>query len=361
LAPRHRDRAVTTEPDLFAGPLAPMLSRSAGGPFDSPEFLFELKWDGYRAIAFLGDGRTRLQSRNLLDLTPHYPGLAGLHDASAGRKVILDGEIVALADGKPDFGRLQRGEGPVRYVAFDLLYAGGVSLLSRPLAARREALREMLDPAAAVAPVATAVAAAATAVAAAAVAPAPGGGGLPLLVSEAFPERGTALFEAARRLGLEGIMAKRASSPYRPGVRSPDWLKIRNVKTADCVIIGYTRGRGFGGLGALVLGATRRDGRLSYIGSAGSGLSADEADRLLRLMGPPQSQPPLGAGAPPATGASLPLGFVPPALRRQDVVWVAPSLVCEVGYTEVTAEGRLRHPVYRGLRLDKTPAECDLP
>lgn len=332
-----------------------MLGATAPRPFDSPDFLFEVKWDGYRAVAFLGGGRTRLQSRNLRDLTPHYPTLSGLHLLYPDRRLVLDGEVVAFSRGKPDFGRLQRGEGPFTYVAFDLLYVDGESFLRRPLTERRGALAALLGEAGA----------------------APRGAGeggapslaqgplpVPILLSEAFPVNGVSLFQAAKRLDLEGIMAKRATSPYRPGVRSEDWLKVKNTKTMECVIAGYTRGDGFAHVGSLVLGAHQTppqatpneaaqkgnagDYGLVYVGNAGTGFTGEEVTRILGLMHPL------------APGSPCPLPNVPAALRRE-AVWVQPELVCEIEFTELTADRRLRHPTYRGLRWDKSPGECVLP
>ncbi len=316
-----------------------MLGATAHHPFDSPDFLFEVKWDGYRAIAFLGDGRTRLQSRNLLDLSPHYPELCRLHELWPGRRLVLDGEVVALVDGRPDFGRLQRGQGPFTYVAFDLLYFDGTSLLGTPLTQRRDGLAGLFGGVA------------------------PTSGPAPIVRSEVFPGQGVSLFQAAKRLDLEGIMAKRAVSVYRPGVRSEDWLKIKNTKTIDCVIAGYTRGAGFAHLGSLVLGVFPGPGgeapaegtqpggpgggELVYIGNAGTGFTGQEVQRLLGLLRPLDE------------GLSPPLRDVPAPLRRQ-TVWVRPELVCEIEFTELTADRRLRHPTYRGLRPDKGPEECVL-
>ena len=323
---RHPAPAPRRLPDdLFDGPIPPMLGVTAQHAFDSADFLFEVKWDGYRAVAFLGGGRTRLQSRNLRDLSPHYPGLSQLHGLWPDRRLILDGEVVALVGGRPDFGRLQRGQGPFTYAAFDLLYVDGTSLLGTPLTERKDVLARLFGQMVS------------------------SGGTPPVRPSEAFPGQGINLFEAARRLDLEGIMAKRAGSLYRPGVRSEDWRKIKNTKTLDCVIAGYTRGAGFAHLGSLVLGVhpTPEDTDLVYVGNAGTGFTGQEVQRLLGLMQPLEA------------GLETPLREVPPPLRRQ-AVWIRPELVCEIEFTELTADRRLRHPTFRGLRPDKSPEECVL-
>lgn len=306
--------------DLFGTPIRPMLAMSVGRPFDSPEHLFEIKWDGYRCVAFVeaggGPGRdggqVRLQTRNLLDMTAHYPDLAVLAKHVAGKRAILDGEVIAWQDGRPDFGRLHRGEGPFYFVAFDLLYHDGDDLMGRPLVERRDRLARILSP------------------------------GDRVIVSDAVPERGEALYRAIVQRDLEGMVAKARLSPYLPGRRSPYWVKVRNVKRMDCVICGHTAGHNFGQFGALILGAYA-GGRLVYIGHAGTGFDAAEVDRLMARLTP--------VAAPPFPGR------VPPEIRRQ-ARWAEPRLVCEIEYTEITSDGRLRHPTYRGLRPDKVPEEC---
>ncbi|HEY3314872.1 MAG TPA: non-homologous end-joining DNA ligase [Bacillota bacterium] len=317
------------ESDLFSSAIRPMLAVSVGRPFDSPDHLFEVKWDGYRCLAFIearasgggpppataGDtGRVRLQSRNLLDMTAHYPDLAVLPRHLSGRRAIIDGEIIAWGEDGPDFGRLHRAQGPFCFVAFDLLYHDGVDLMPRPLWERREMLARVLSP------------------------------GDRVVLSDAIAERGEALYQAIVQKDLEGMMAKARLSPYLPGKRSPYWIKVRNVKRLDCVICGYTRGRNFGHFGALILGVNTAFG-LTYVGHAGTGFDGEEVKRLLGLMAP--------AGASPFAGR------VPREIRK-NAHWADPRLVCEIEYTEITADGRLRHPTYRGLRSDKQPSECTL-
>lgn len=308
---------------LVFGRVEPMLAETAPAAFDDDGWLFELKWDGYRAIAFLEcvgtggtrDGRTRLQSRRRRDLTPAYPSLAALHRRLDARRAVLDGEVIALRDGRPDFQTLQARAGPVVYVAFDLLELDGRLLLSSPLAERRRLLEERVK------------------------------AGPDLLISVGVTGRGRDLYRAAVAAGLEGTVGKRLESPYRPGCRSRDWLKVRNVRRTFAVVCGFTRAADARPLGALVLGATDHSGRLVYVGHVGTGFDAGEASRLVSILVPGPC--PLNGGEPHELAGK--------------VVWVRPERVVEVEYLETTRDGRLRHPVYRGLRPDKDAGDCRAP
>ncbi|MBC7106573.1 MAG: ATP-dependent DNA ligase [Firmicutes bacterium] len=298
-------------------------------PFSHPDFLFEVKWDGYRCLAYLEAGTT-LRSRNLRDLTPAFPELGGLHGRVEGLPALLDGEVAVFTEGVPDFGALQergRVERPERaaaaaarypavYLAFDILYHRGKSLMERPLRERKEVLLASVRP------------------------------GPHLAVPEgAGGEEGEAYFAAAVKAGLEGVVAKRLDGPYLPGRRSPLWRKIRAVKGADAVICGFEPGSGGRPLGSLILGAYR-DGRLVYIGKVGTGFTEAEALALYRTL----------------EALRVPTPSLP--VPREDLRrprWVRPCLVCTVHYAALTREGRLRHASFRGLRHDKEPAECGLP
>lgn len=359
--------------------IRPMLAVAAE-PFDSPAYLFELKWDGLRALAFLNGG-TRLQSRNLREISAQYPELSALHKQVKKPGTILDGEVIALADGKPSFQRLtsrmhttspqgiRRGmrENPVLYVAFDLLYYNGRPLLQEPCQKRQELLQAAVTP------------------------------GDSLLVSTGLPEQGRELFRLAAERGLEGVMGKEKDSPYLPGKRSPFWKKIRVTRSAPFVICGYTTNpAGRRDLSALILGAYagEGDGRLLLpCGLVGAGLSQEEIDHLLSLLRPLATDAPSfsagglsfsggsfrfsGRGL-PSSGDSLPVSGSDPPFSGGDlpssgspsrktstgesrVHWVRPELVCEVEYLEFTATGQLRHPLYRGLRPETAPAACRLP
>ena len=284
---------------------------------------FEVKFDGYRALAYLRSGECRLVSRNGHDLTVRFAAVAqAIPGAVRAGEAVLDGEVCRLGDeGGASFSGLQRGTGPLVYYAFDLLEVDGEPLLAQPLSERRRRLRELLD-----------------------------GSSPTVRFSEAFDD-GEALFAAARERGLEGIVAKRRSSPYRQGRRTREWLKIKAEHSDEFVIAGYTRGSGrrAGTFGALVLGIVE-GGALRYVGNVGTGFGDDEIRRLLGLLRP------LHRDAPP-----FPAEPRMPRVRRGDVQWVEPLLVAQVRYAEWTHDGRLRHAAYLGLRDDKAASEVTRP
>ena len=299
-----------------------MLAETARGSFDDPAWLFEPKWDGYRALAFLDrDGdRTLLQSRRLRDLTRGYPELGVLHRHLDGRQAVVDGEIVALRDGRPDFQTLQGGGGPVVFVAFDLLGLDGACLLSRPLRERKELLARRLG--------------------------GESGETAELIHSMGVEGRGRDFHRAAVAQGLEGTVAKRLQSLYYPGRRTRDWLKVRNVRQVFALVCGYTRASDARPFGALVLGVLDPTARLTFAGQAGTGFDRAEMARLAALLGPP---------------AACPFPEGEPRELRARTTWVRPEHVVEIESLQWTREGRLRHPVYRGRRPDKGPADCTAP
>ncbi|MEW6171617.1 MAG: non-homologous end-joining DNA ligase [Bacillota bacterium] len=304
--------------------LRPMLAVAAR-PFSDADYIFEVKWDGYRCLAYLEQG-TVLRSRNLLDLTPTFIELSAIHEHVDDLPVVIDGEIVVFADGRPDFGLLQsRGRlsdskriaaalraNPAVFVAFDLLYRRGRAVLSEPLKRRREWLKEVVRPAP------------------------------DIIVADYIPGDGENLFEACKKNGLEGVMAKRSDSPYIAGRRSPFWKKIRAWKSADLVICAWEPGGGPRRLGSLYVGGYREN-KLVFAGRVGTGFDTALARDLLDLLARVAATQPL---------FTLPRGY------QGKPRWVDPVLVCTVDYTEVTREGYLRHPVFRGLRADKNPLEC---
>ncbi len=299
----------------------PMLAVAAK-PFDNADYLYEIKWDGYRGLAYL-DRQTVIRSRNLTDLTPTFPELGSLHMQAACLPAILDGEIVVLNGGVPSFSALQsRGrltdeerikkaaaKLPAVFIAFDVLYADGRPVIDQPLISRKRLLADMA---------------------------APGGS---LLVSEYITENGIAFYQACTDKGLEGVMAKRLDSAYLPGKRSAYWKKIRHFKSADLIICGYEPGRGANLLGSLIL-AGWQEGVLTYRGKVGTGFTRQEQRRLMNLLAP------LAVDKPPF--------LVPVKNDLRNPKWVKPVLVCEVHFAELTADGRLRHPSYKGLRPDKS-------
>ncbi len=299
---------------IVQGSYEPMLATADTLVPHGDGWTYEVKFDGYRALAYVRAGDCTLRSRNDKDLTARFPEVAkAIAHAVKSPNAVLDGEVCRLtADGRSSFSELQQGSGPLVYFAFDLLELDGVPTVDRPLAERKARLRGLLD---------RRVEAVA--------------------FSESFDD-GDALLEAAGERGLEGIVAKRADGPYRPGRRSSEWRKIKLDKQDDFVVVGFTRGTGrrAGTFGALVL-AVKEDSALRYAGNVGTGFDDAEIGRLLELLRP------LHRDTPP-----LPAVPTMPRVRRGDVQWVEPRLVVQVRYGEWTHDGHLRHPAYLGLRED---------
>lgn len=308
----------------------PMLATLGDLPEDETGWRYEFKWDGVRAVAYVDGGRLRLLSRNDRDVTASYPELRPLGEALGSRRVVLDGEIIAVdGAGRPSFEALQSrmhvadaqrarrlaSRAPVTYMVFDILYLDGRSTLDLPYHERRRLLA-----------------------------------GLGLTadrwaVPESHPGPGAPLLEAARSHGLEGLVAKRVDSPYRPGRRSPEWVKIKIHRTQEVVIGGWTPGKGTRRqrIGALLVGVPGERG-LSYVGKVGTGFSdAVLADLQSDLR--------------PLSRSSSPFAGTVPKADALDATWVDPALVGEVRFGEWTKAGRLRHPAWRGLRPDKSPAD----
>ncbi len=297
---------------------APMLAAATDSLPTGGDWAFEPKWDGYRAVAVVAGGEVTLRSRNGNDLTVRFATAAkALARAVLSPAAVLDGEICALDDsGRSDFGLLQRGEGTLVYVAFDVLERDGIPVVDRAYDERRVLLEGLIEP-----------------------------GTTGVLLSPSFDD-GAALEIAAREHGLEGVLAKKRASAYHAGRRSPDWRKLKLKHRQELVIAGTTRGKGrrSNGIGSLILGVHGAAG-LTYAGNVGTGLTDAELDRLEGVLAP-------------LVRPDTPFAEAPrlPRVRRDDVTWVEPSLVVEVEFAEWTKDGRLRAPVYLGLRDDK-PAE----
>jgi bifunctional non-homologous end joining protein LigD len=299
----------------------PMLATPADALPSGKEWLFEVKWDGYRALAYVRTGDVRLVSRNGNDLTARFPEVArALGPAVRSPECVLDGEVCALDErGRPSFSAMQQGKRgtPIVYEAFDLLEVDGEPMVDLPLTERRKRLEQLVDTSNRV-----------------------------VQLSGAFDD-GEALLAAATEQGLEGVMAKRGSSPYAEGRRTRDWLKVKTHGRQEFVICGWTRGQGRRerSFGALVLGM-HRDGELTWVGNCGTGFSERVIDQLLAKLEPLRRE-------------ASPFREVPkmPKVRKGDVVWVEPKLVCEVAFAEWTHDGHLRAPSFEGLRDDK-PAEA---
>jgi bifunctional non-homologous end joining protein LigD len=311
-----------------------MLAEPADVPFDGADWLFEIKWDGYRAVAFIADGSVRLVSRNQNDLTARYPELKDLAQFVRVKTAILDGEVVALdADGRPSFSLMQQRTGfrpggrraaansdvPVLYYAFDLLYLDGYDWRRVPLEDRKHKLATLLV------------------------------AGDAVRYSDHYEAHGKALFEMAREKGLEGIVAKKRTSFYEER-RSREWLKIKIRHRLECVIGGYTEPEGSRAhFGSLVLGLYDAQKRLIHVGQVGSGFDEQLLDEIWEALKKREMK-------------KRPFFGEVEALR--EVSWVKPELVAEIEFAEWTggtSEGsgpKLRAPVFLGLRNDKDPKEC---
>jgi len=300
--------------------LKPMLARAGSLPVRDAGWAFEVKWDGVRALAYSEPGRLRLESRNGNDITASYPELRPLNRALSSHHAILDGEIVAFDEhGRPSFGRLQSRmhvssdsaarrrskEVPVAYVIFDLLWLDGHPLLALPYGERRARLAEL------------------------------GLEGPAWRTPEHVVGNGAAMLEASLRNGLEGVVAKKLDSLYEPGRRSPCWLKVKNVRREDVVVGGWVPGAGkrTERIGALLVGV-EQDGALRYAGRVGTGFTEAELDRLSEVLQRRADSPFAAGTAKPPRGS----------------VFVEPTRVAEVEFTEWTSDGMLRHPSYKGLR-----------
>ena len=319
--------------------------------FSHPDWIYERKLDGIRCLAFKGDRDVRLRSRNDLSLNGRFPEIAAALEADPATNLILDGEVVAFDPdtGNPSFQLLQRRMGlskpetikertgrlPVTYIAFDLLWLDDRSLLAEPYEQRRELLAELeLD-------------------------------GAHWQSPRHHVGEGQALFDAIHARGLEGIVAKRLGSPYRPGRRSQEWLKVRNRRGQELVVGGWMPGEGSRGgrVGSLLVGhwdATPQEAerlgrppRLVYAGGVGTGFTLKALDQLTAMLAPlRRAESPFELGEDPR---------IKYAQRARDrgsgPVWVEPELVCHVEFTEWTHEGTLRQPSFKGLRADKDPHE----
>jgi DNA ligase D-like protein (predicted ligase)/DNA ligase D-like protein (predicted 3'-phosphoesterase) len=304
----------------------PMLAEPAATPFSGEEWLFEVKWDGIRAIAYVGD-RLQILTRNDNDITRNFPELTELSRLASN--VVLDGEIIVMKRGRPDFQAVARRvqatkredierearETPCTYVVFDILEKDQEPLTGKLLKERKRILRESLRD------------------------------GEHVIVSSYIEVEGKAYFEAAVAKGLEGVVAKKLDSPYRLGERSKEWLKMKKVKTVDCVVVGYTRGTGnrADSFGALLLGLYEGD-KLTFVGRVGTGFTDKTLRELLAAFHPYETSEPQVAVSNFPTGST----------------WLKPSLIAEVAYQNLTDDARLRAPRFLRLRSDKAPRDCTI-
>ncbi len=328
LAQRMNDTRADREP--MPKLIRPMLATSGSLPARDDGWAFEFKWDGVRTVVYVEGGRARLMSRNDRDVTVSYPELSHAFEVLGSRDAVLDGEVVAFDDrGRPNFGLLQQrmhvldpGRSrqlaervPAAMLLFDVLFLDGRSTVDLPYRERRELLESL------------------------------GLSGPNLGTPPWFGGAGRDVLQAAREQGLEGVVAKRVASTYQPGRRSPDWIKVKHVRAQEVVVGGWTTGQGRrrNTLGALLLGIPEPQG-LAYVGNVGTGFTDAVLDELGRMLAPLEQR-------------TSP--FMTPVPSRQAVGahWVEPRLVGEVTFSEWTTDHRLRHPVWRGLRPDKSVSE----
>jgi bifunctional non-homologous end joining protein LigD len=296
--------------------IEPMLASLGDEPFDNKDWVFELKWDGYRAIAELDKKKVKLYSRNGLSFNERYPLLVN-ELQSLNLRAVLDGEVVVFdEDGRPNFQKLQHYDDnrhlPLVYYVFDILSLNNKDLKGLPLIERKRILKEILP------------------------------ANDFVRYSDHVEENGKAFFEEVQKSNLEGIMAKKADNIYVEGIRTKEWLKIKHTHTREAIIAGYTEGRGSRKhFGALILGEYKNK-KLHYIGHTGTGFNDKKLKELWTMM-----QPLVIDKSP----------FPEKVPIHSEVTWVKPEIVCEIKYSEITRDGILRHPVFLHWREDKQPTE----
>jgi bifunctional non-homologous end joining protein LigD len=305
--------------------IKPMLATLVDDPFSDAEWIFETKWDGFRSVCFIRDGKARFVSRNQIEMTPQYPELSGVPTQIDAKEAILDGEIVALdKDGMPKFQLLQNklrirsgsyahaSKAQIVYFVFDLLYVDGFDLMNCSVIERKAKLEKILRP------------------------------GNFIKLSDHIEADGEEFFRHIEKFHLEGMIAKRAASKYMQK-RTTDWLKVKTVMRSEVVIGGYTQPRGARSyFGSLVVGLYRGKD-LIYVAHSGGGFNEKTLAKLYKLMQPLKTN-------------ECPFKLKPKT--NEPVQWVKPKLVAELKFSEWTADGKMRQPIFLGLREDKKPTDC---
>ena len=316
--------------------IKPMLAFPAE-PFDSKEWIYEVKFDGTRTIAYIDCDKKKVKflNRRLNYFEFRYPELHSIWKNCDCEKIILDGEICVFEKGKPNFYKLAEREHvdqkvrieilsremPATFIVFDILHLNGKDLIDLPLIERKEILKEKVSE------------------------------GNNLLLSVFVKEKGKKLFEEVKKQGLEGIMAKKINSIYEIGKRSKNWLKIKSLKTIDAIIIGYTTGIGKREeIGSLILGIYY-DNKINYLGKVGTGFSEEELNKILEKLEKIKVEKCYLENF-DERELDLP--------EKRKAIWVKPKYVCEVKFLELTEDKRLRAPVFVRMREDKLPEECEL-
>jgi bifunctional non-homologous end joining protein LigD len=301
----------------FVSPMKAQLSDMSA--FDNKNWIFEIKWDGYRAIAETGKDQCRLYSRNGLSFDKAYPKVFDALKLIT-QKAVLDGEIVVYDEhGKPSFQKLQNYKNTdrftIQYLVFDCLALDGRDLTHLPLLERKSIVKGLIPKSDVI------------------------------FYCDHVEEYGKAFFEEIKKIGLEGMIAKKKVSTYYIGKRTADWLKIKNVQSQEAVIVGFTEPKGSRShFGSLLL-AVKTKNKLTSIGNVGTGFTDRSLKELYQKLLPLRRN-------------SSPLDV--PIKETPDITWVEPLLVCNIKFTEITEDGSVRHPVFQGLRVDKAPSEVSL-
>lgn len=303
--------------------IKPMLIAENVEPFDSPDWIYEFKWDGERCIAYLDPKTgTELRNKRNVKMLSKVPELSEIHK-QVRKPCILDGELMCLVNGKPDFSVIQRRslmsdafkigleakKYPATFIAFDILWLDGKNLMMQPLMERKKELSNNTKE------------------------------NDRLAVSRYYDESGTLLFKLAKRQGLEGIVGKRKDSVYLQGKRTKNWKKIKNLVDDDFVICGYIHKEN--NMTSIVLGQYDRKGKLQYKGHVTLGVGGKAFQKIVQQC--QISEPPI---------------LFPPGHGNENAVWLVPTLVCTVKFMERTKNGGMRQPVFKGLRDDKEPQDC---
>lgn len=315
--------------ELWGYAIHPMLTQKVEEPFTDPDWIFEVKWDGTRAICFYDDGAVKFQNRRLYDITYRYPDV---RVAAKAKRAILDGEIVIMWEGKPSFEKLQEREHlqdrdriarvarnlPATYVAFDILFRDGEDLTGKPLMERKRILADVLEETESA------------------------------VVGDYISGDGEAFYRVCHERGLEGIIAKAKDSQYQVGKRSNDWRKIKALKTIDCVIAGVTEGEGNRAdtFGALILAVYDENDELVCLGRVGTGFDMNMVELLHRRLNEIRGDMPFREK---------------PDLAGEVKFWCRPELVAEVEYLMLTPQVALRAPSFQRVKEDKGPKECRFP
>lgn len=305
--------------DIFVSKSAkPMLIAEMQEPFDNSDYIYELKLDGERCLAYLDTEGTVLLNKRNFNLNPRFPELTEIH-RNAKSKCILDGEIAILVDGKPNFSEVKRRsvitnktkidmavkKHPACFTAFDILFYNDKPVIDLPLIERKKLLQKAVKE------------------------------NDYLAISRYIEGQGKALYDAAAKQDLEGVVAKRKDSIYQMGKRTKDWIKFKNLKDDDFIVLGYIQKES--NVVSVILGQYK-DSTIAYKGHVTLGVSREDFSIISRI---PEIENPL-----------------PEEKGNENAHWILPELVCTVKYMELTSNGGLRQPIYKGLRNDKEPKDC---